>query len=126
MEEKPKKKRGAPKGNRNASRIHYYVKELDETEQKDFDIAVEIEGIDEEIGLLRQELKRAITGGDERNLLLIVKASNSLEKLIRTRYQITAEQRRGLKEMIAGVIQDVFVPLGVNVGTALLTKKIAQ
>lgn len=123
MNQPARKKRGAPKGNRNASRHEFYLKVLDETERFDFRNAAGIEGIDEEIALLRLEIKKAISGGDERNLLLLVKAAGALEKLVRTRYQITASQRKGLKEAIENVIRDVLVPLGINVGSALITKK---
>jgi hypothetical protein len=54
-----------------------------------------------------------------------VKAAGALEKLIRTRYQITSSQRKGLKEAINNVIKDILVPLGVNVGSAVITKKVA-
>jgi hypothetical protein len=125
MEEKLKRKRGAPKGNRNAVKHDFYLKILDETERFDFEKANGIEGIDEEIALLRLEIKKAIAGGEDRNLLLLVKAAGALERLIRTRYQITASQRKGLKEAIQNVIRDVLVPLGVNIGSAVLTKKIS-
>ena len=125
MEEKSKRKRGAPKGNRNAAKHGFYSKVFDEAERFDFKDAVGIEGIDEEIALLRLEIKKAISGGDERNLLLLVKAAGALEKLIRTRYQISAAQRKGLKDAIATVIKDILVPLGINVGSAVLTKKIS-
>jgi hypothetical protein len=71
------------------------------------------------------EIKEAISGGDERNLILLVKAAGALDKLIRTRYQITSAQRKGLKEAIGNVIKDVLVPLGVNIGSAVVTKKIS-
>ncbi|MGD1119359.1 MAG: hypothetical protein ABR886_07720 [Dehalococcoidales bacterium] len=125
MKQPAKKKRGAPKGNRNAAKHDFYLKVLDETERYDFSNAAGIEGIDEEIALLRLEIKKAISGGDERNLLLLVKAAGALEKLIRTRYQITSSQRKGLKEAINNVIKDILVPLGVNVGSAVITKKVA-
>jgi len=124
MKQPVKKKRGAPKGNRNAAKHDFYLKVLDETERYDFNNAAGIEGIDEEIALLRLEIKKAISGGDDRNLLLLVKAAGALEKLIRTRYQITTAQRKGLKEAINNVIRDILVPLGVNVGSAVITKKV--
>ena len=124
MEKKISRKRGAPKGNRNAVKHDFYSKVFDEAEQFDFNVATGIEGIDEEIALLRLEIKKAISGGDDRNLLLLVKAAGALEKLIRTRYQITAAQRKGLKEAISNVIKDIFFPLGINVGSAVITKKI--
>ena len=125
MEEKIKRKRGAPKGNRNSKKHGFYAKVFDEAERFDFNDAVGVDGIDEEIALLRMEIKKTISGGDERNLILLVKAASALEKLIRTRYQITAAQRKGLKEAIGNVIKDVLVPLGVNIGSAVVTKKIS-
>ncbi|OGO20223.1 MAG: hypothetical protein A2Z15_01185 [Chloroflexi bacterium RBG_16_50_11] len=123
MEEKAKRKKGGQKGNRNAAKPSFYLKIFDEAERFDFADAAGIEGIDEEIALLRLEIKKAISGGDARNLLLLVKAAAALEKLIRTRYQITASQRKGLKEAIGNAVRDVLVPLGVNIGSAVITKK---
>ncbi len=125
MGEKTKRKKGGQKGNRNAEKHGFYAKVFDEAEQLDFNAATSIEGIDEEIALMRLEIKKAISGGDDRNLLLLVKAAGVLEKLIRTRYQITTAQRRGLKEAIGNVIKDVLVPLGVNIGSAAITEKIS-
>jgi hypothetical protein len=124
MPEKVKKKKGGQKGNRNAAKKNFYSKIFDEAEKLDLADATGIEGIDEEIALLRMEIKKAITGGDERNLLLLVKAAAALDKLIRTRYQITSSQRHGLKEAIDNVINNVLVPLGVNIGSAVITKKL--
>ncbi len=125
MAKKIVKKVGAPKGNRNAAKPDYYAKILAKTEQLDIESASGVQGIDEEIALLRHEIKKAISGGDERNLLLLVKAASALEKLIRARHQITAAQRKGLKEAVANVIRDVLVPLGVNIGSAVITKKLS-
>jgi hypothetical protein len=125
MGEKPKQKKGGQKGNRNAIKHGFYAKIFDEAERLDFSLAAGVEGIDEEIALLRMEIKKAIAGGDARNLILLVKAAGALERLVRTRYQITAAQRKGLKEAISNVIHDVLVPLGVNIGSAVLTKKVS-
>jgi uncharacterized small protein (DUF1192 family) len=125
MEEKTKQKRGGQKGNRNAVKHGFYARIFDEAERLDFSLAVGVDGIDEEIALLRMEIKKAIAGGDARNLILLVKALGALEKLLRTRYQITAAQRKGLKEAISNVIHDVLVPLGINIGSAVLSKKVS-
>ncbi len=125
MEEKTKRKKGGQKGNTNAAKPEYYAGILAKTEQLDIKSAGGVEGIDEEIALLRHEIKKAISGGDERNLLLLVKAASALEKLIRTRHKITSTQRKGLKEAVANVIKDVLVPLGVNIGSAVITKKLS-
>jgi len=99
---------------------------LDSTEQRDLDVANGVEGIDEEIALLRFEIKQAISGGDERNLLLLVKAASALEKLIRTRHKIKSDQRKGFKEAIGNVINDILIPMGVNIGSAAIAKKLNE
>jgi len=124
MTETSRQKRGGQKGNHNAIKHGFYARIFDEAEKVDFSVAAGVEGIDEEIALLRLEIKNAISGGDERNLMLLVKAAGALEKLIRTRYQITSTQRQGLKEAIGNVIKDVLVPLGINIGSAVVTKKL--
>lgn len=124
MAKQVKRKRGGQKGNKNALKPGFYRKIFDEAEKVDFSDAAGMEGIDEEIALLRMEIKKAISGGDERNLMLLIKAAGALDKLIRTRYQITASQRQGLKEAIMNVVNGVLVPLGVNIGSAVITKKL--
>lgn len=124
MPEKLKRKKGGQKGNRNAAKKNFYSKIFDEAEKLDLDDAAGIKGIDEEIALLRMEIKKAIAGGDERNLLLLVKAAAALDKLIRTRYQISASQRHGIKEAIENVINNILVPLGLNIGSAVIAKKL--
>lgn len=124
MEEKAEKKRVAPKGKRNARRQGFYAKVLDEAEKLDFERASGVEGIDEEIALIRLEIKKAIADGDDRSLQMLVKATNALDRLIRTRYQITAAQRKGLKEAIGNVIKDIAIPLGINIGSAVIGKRL--
>jgi hypothetical protein len=124
QEKKEKKKSGAPKGNANAWKYGFYSKDLNHIEKMEFKNASGIEGIDEEIALLRVEIKKAISGSDGKNLLLLVKAAAALDKLVRTRYQITSAQNRGLKDAVATVVKDFLIPMGVNIGSAFFTKKI--
>ena len=120
MSKEIKKKRGAPKGNRNAVKHGLYSRVLDEAEKLDFKAASGVEGIDEEIALLRVEIMRAISSGDDKILRMIVQATNALERLIRTRYKITAQQRSGLREAITTVLRDVALPLGISLGTKMI------
>jgi hypothetical protein len=124
MEKNIKRKKGGQKGNRNALKHGFYAKVFNEAEKFEFINASDMEGIDEEIALLRLEIKKAISGGDERNLLLLVKASAALEKLVRTHYKITTEHHDGLKEAIGKVVKDFLVPLSIKVGSAVITKEI--
>ena len=123
MAEKVEKRKGAPRGKKNARKQGFYSRVLDEAEKFDFERAAGLEGIDEEIALIRLEIKKTITGGDDKTLQVLVKATNALDRLIRTRYKITASQQKGLKEAIGNVIKDIAIPLGINIGSAVITKR---
>ena len=110
-------KRGAPKGNQNARKHGFYSKVLDEAEQLDFELSTGVEGIDDEISLLRVKIKSLIAH-DPDNIKLIMQAINTLAKLARTKYNISKKDKKSLKEAIGNVLKDVAIPLGIN----LLTK----
>jgi len=84
-EESLKGRRGAPKGNQNARKHGFYSKVLDEAEQLDFELATSVDGIDDEIALLRVKIK-SLLERDPENIKLIMEATNTLARLIRTRY----------------------------------------
>jgi len=116
MLEKVKRKRGAPKGNQNARKHGFYSKVLDDAEQFDFELATGVEGIDDEIALLRVKIK-SILENDPENIKLIMQATNALARLVRTKYNISKEDKKGLKEAIGNVLRDVALPLGIGIGT---------
>jgi hypothetical protein len=118
MTAEEKRKRGAPKGNRNARKHGFYSKVLDEAEQLDFELASGVEGIDDEIALLRVKIK-SLLENDPENIRLIMQMANALERLIRTKYNISKDQRKGLKEAIGNVLRDVAMPLGIGLGAAI-------
>ena len=118
MPAKVDRKRGAPKGNRNARKHGFYSKVLDAAEQLDFELASGVEGIDDEIALLRVKIKSLLENEPD-NVRLIMQVTNALERLIRTRYNITKDQRKGLKEAIGNVLRDVALPLGIGIGATI-------
>ncbi len=115
---KVKSKGGAPKGNQNARKHGFYSQVLDEAEQLDFELATGVEGIDDEIALLRVKIK-SVLENDPENIKLIMQATNTLARLVRTRYNITKEDKKGLKEAIGNVLKEVALPLGIGIGTAI-------
>jgi hypothetical protein len=129
MAERAKRKRGAPKTNRNArksgvsekspiSRVKkhgFYAKVLDEAEQLDFELAAGVEGFDDEIALLRVKIK-SLLANDPENLKLLMAATNTLVRLVKTKYKISREQKQGLKEAIENVLRDIAIPLGLGIG----------
>ena len=118
MATKAKRKSGAPKGNQNARKHGFYSKVLDEAEQIDFELASGVNGIDDEIALLRVKIK-SILENDPENINLIMRATSTLAGLVKTRYKITKEQRKGLKEAIGNVLRDVALPLGIGIGASI-------
>ena len=118
MPVKAGKRANAPGGSQSVKKLGFYGRVLDEAEKLDFELASGVDGIDEEIALLRVKIK-SIMGDDPKNLKLLVEATNALERLIRTRYKITKEQRKGLKEAIGNVLKDIAIPLGIGIGATI-------
>ena len=111
-------KKGAPQGNQNARKHGFYSRVLDEAERLDFELATGVDGIDDEIALLRVKIK-SLLAHDPENIKLVMQATNTLARLVRTRYNISKEDKKGLKEAIGNVLRDVALPLGIGIGAAL-------
>jgi hypothetical protein len=102
-----RKGKGSPRG--------FYSRALDEAEKLELEEASHVEGIDEEIALLRVKLRELLEEQPER-IDLHFEAANIIARLVKTRYQITKEQKKSLKEAIQKVLTEVAVPLGVGIG----------
>ena len=111
------------KGKRKSSLRGFYGRALDEAEKLELEEASHIEGIDEEIALLRMKLKELLKEQPER-IDLHFEAANIIARLVKTRYQITGEQKKSLKEAIQKVLTEVAVPLGAGVGGKILSTKL--
>jgi hypothetical protein len=117
------RKRGAPKGNRNALKHGYYSRALNPAEQSDFRLAAGLEGISEEIALLRFQIKKAVTSGDIKNLTPLSKVAFALEKLIRTNHRFFLERQNRLQDAFKSVIKDILLPLESNsINSAVIDK----
>ena len=109
------------KGKRKSSPRGFYSQALDEAEKLELEEASHVEGIDEEIALLRVKLRELVEEQPERTDLHF-EAANIIARLIRTRYQITKEQKKSLKEAIQKVLTEVAIPLGVGIGIKAASK----
>ena len=114
-------KRGAPKGNQNARKHGLYATALSEAERLELEAARGIEGIDEEIAVLRVKLRQLLENEPER-FDLHFQAANTIARLLRTKYQISKEHKKSLKEAIAKVLTEVALPLGIGVGMKVAGK----
>jgi hypothetical protein len=116
-----RRKRGAPPGNKNAVKHGFYSKALLEAERITLQQAVAVDGVDEEIALLRYKLAELLQNYPDR-IDLQVDIANTIARLVRTRYQISKEQKKSLKEAIAKVLTELALPLGIGVGIKVAGK----
>lgn len=115
MVEERNHKGGAPLGNQNARKHGFYSKVLDEDERRDIKQAKEVDGIDDEIALLRVKIK-SLAQHDPQNTKLMTYALNSLGRLVRTKYNIGKNDKKGLLDAVGNVIKDIVVPIGIGIG----------
>ena len=119
-EENGKRKRGGQEGNQNARKHGYYSKVLDEKELADYERAINLEGFDEEIALMRVKLISLIER-DPENVRLISQAINSLVKLVIAKYAESKDKdkERQDKDALRTVLESVALPLGIKIVTSL-------
>jgi hypothetical protein len=118
MKKKERRPVGAPRGNRNARKHGFYAKVLTEAEQLDLEVASGIEGIDDEIDLLRVKIKSCLME-DPDNIAVILEATGALARLIKVKYNLDSKQGKGVKDAIVDVVKDLAIPMGIGVGVAL-------
>ncbi len=91
----------------------FYSQALDEAEKLELEEAGSIDGIDEEIAILRVKLRELIVAEPER-FDLQLRLATTIARLVTTRYNISKEQKRSLKEAITKVLTEIAVPLGIK------------
>jgi len=94
-------------------RSGFYGKALDEAEKLELEEARDIEGIDEEIAILRVKLRELILAKPE-SLDLHLRVATAIARLVTTRYNITKEQKKSLREAVTKVLAEIAVPLGIK------------
>ncbi|MBM3149882.1 MAG: hypothetical protein FJ008_01440 [Chloroflexi bacterium] len=92
----------------------FYSHALDEAEQVELEEAREIEGLDEEIAMLRLRLREILVAEPER-FDLHLRMADVIARMVKTRYHISKEQKKSLKQAIAKVLTEIAIPLGVKV-----------
>ena len=120
------RKRGAPFGNRNAVKHGFYSKTLNPADRSDLNLAADIVGVDEEIALLRLEIKKALSGGSVASLVPLAKAALALEKLVRARHLIFVEKRHTLELAVENVLRDVLLPLTDDDSTSTIPRHVPR
>ncbi|OGO50021.1 MAG: hypothetical protein A2148_02920 [Chloroflexi bacterium RBG_16_68_14] len=84
----------------------FYGSALDAAERIELDAAAEVEGLDEEIAVLRVKLRKALLKNPE-DLALMLRGIDLLVKAVSARYRLSKQAEEDLAESIAGVIRGV-------------------
>ena len=109
------------KGERKSRPPGFYRLALDEAERAGLEEAFEVEGLDDEIALLRAKLRTILEAQPDRTDLHF-EAANVIARLVKTRYQISREEKKSIREGIQKVITEIGLPIGVGVGIKLAGK----
>ena len=89
---------------RRALAARFYADALSEAERDDLPVALAIEGVDQEIALLRLRLRRAIEEHPE-DLAVMFKGIDLLAKTVATRYRLSKRAERDLADSLANVVR---------------------
>ena len=108
-------RRKAKDGDRTVDKAGFYCRALGEAEQLQMAEASQVEGIDDEIALLRIRLRELVEQSPER-IDLQMDLANAIARLVKTRYQISSQQKKSLRAAVAKVLEEVAVPLGIGIG----------
>jgi hypothetical protein len=84
----------------------FYAEALTEAERLELARAQEVEGLDEEIAVLRVRLKRALQEHPQ-DLALIAKGVDMLVKAVAARYKLSHKARRDLADNLANLIESM-------------------
>lgn len=91
----------------------FYGPALDETAGIMLEEAGGVEGLDEEIAVLRL-LLRDIIRDEPGKVDLRLRTVNAIANLVKIRYSISKEQKKCLREAITRVFTELAIPLGVK------------
>jgi hypothetical protein len=85
---------------------NFYRHALDRAERPDLKRAQDMEGLDDEIAVMRVRLKRAVEEHPE-DLPLLVKGLDMLARAVGTRYRLSPKSRRDLADNLVAVLNSV-------------------
>jgi len=91
----------------------FYGQALNEADRLELEEAGGIEGIDEEIAILRVKLRELIVAAPDK-FDLHLRLATTIARLVTTRYSISKEQKKSLKEAITKVLTEIASPLGIK------------
>ena len=105
-----RRNRGGQKGNQNARTHGFYSKTLSPEQQEALQSAAGLDGLDQEIAILRLKIA-SIVENDPQNINVLMTAMALLARLLQTKQLLDKQDRHKLVEAIQAVLRDVAAPL---------------
>jgi hypothetical protein len=108
-----KKQRGAQKGNQNARTHGFYSHVLNRAQKNRLEQARDVDGIDEEIAIMRVKLLSLMDDFPDR-VDLQMSAASTIARLLRTKHIISGGRKHSIEDAIRKVNTELAIPLGVK------------
>jgi hypothetical protein len=96
----------AAKRSGSANARNFYGQAVDEAERLDLERARKLEGLDDEIALLRVRLKRAVQEHPE-DVKLLTRGIEILVRAVGARYRLSPKSKRDLAENLAAALNSL-------------------
>jgi hypothetical protein len=119
MTEELQKKSGAQPGNHNARKHGLYSRSLSIPENRILSRACFVEGLDEEIAVLRVKFK-TILETDGSNIRLLNQTAETLARLYTIQQNLPANDKNRLKDAIDNVFKEIAGPVGAEISKTVL------
>ncbi len=103
------RKRGGQPHNQNARKHGFYSSVLPARDRTALQTAADLQGIADEIALLRVQLRALLRDYPNRPDLYL-EAASTIARLIRTQHQVSQDYRQPLRDAIEQVLEDVGMP----------------
>ena len=113
MEPLIQRKAGGQKGNQNARKHGFYSKMLTRDEKRELNLALGVDGLDQEIALLRIKFK-SLLAGDRQNLHLINQTASTLGKLYNIKFGLSKSDTDKLIAAVNNVLEEFVIPQPPN------------
>ena len=111
--------RGGQLGNQNARKHGFYSRVLDEKEQREYERAIEIEGLDEEIAMLRVKIM-SVLEKDPDNVRLITQAINSLVRMVVLKSRMESGDEKDIAATVKNIIKHLAIPAGITIASHMM------
>ncbi len=104
-----KRKSGGQPGNQNARKHGFYSKVLTQDEKRELKHATVVDGLDQEIAILRIKF-RSLLAEDGQNLRLINQTAKTLARLYNIKFSFSKNDSSKLKEAVTSVLEEFIIP----------------